>query len=170
LQELGCDRIYTDKKSGKDFNREAYQEMIANLKEGDVLYLHSLDRLGRNYDGIKEEWERITKDIKADIVVSDMPLLDTTKNKDLLGTLISDIILSLLSYVAHSERERIRTRQAEGIAIAKQKGIYKGRPKEVDMDLFNSLKASFDAHEITGNQFAESLGISRSKLYRMLSA
>lgn len=172
LNEKGCEKIYCDKKSGKDFDREQYQEMIANLKEGDILYIHSLDRLGRDYAGIKEEWEKIVKEIKADIIVSDMPLLDTTKNKDLLGTLISDIILSLLSYVAQSERERIRQRQKEGIAIAKEKGVYTGRKKgttkAIDKDLYEKWLPDFKAGMITGQEFANILNISRSKLYKVM--
>ena len=116
LREEGVDKIYMDKKSGKDFNRPEYQKMIASLKKGDVLVVHSIDRLGRNYDEITEEWRKITKEIGADIIVQDMPLLDTTRNRDLTGKLIADIVLQVFSYVAQRERESIRQRQKEGIA------------------------------------------------------
>lgn len=109
--------IFCDKLSGKDFNRPQYQRLRKKLKEGDVLVIKSIDTLGRNYEDIQEEWRQIVKCQKADIVILDMPILDTRINKDLIGTLISDIVLQLLSYVAHAERENIRQRQAEGIAI-----------------------------------------------------
>ena len=126
----GVEKIYMDKKSGKDFNRPEYQKMIASLHKGDILIIHSIDRLGRNYEEIIAEWRKITKEIEADIIVQDMPLLNTTQNKDLTGTLIADIVLQLLSYVAQRERENIRQRQKEGIAIAKSQGKYKGRSKK----------------------------------------
>ena len=126
----GVEKIYMDKKSGKDFNRPEYQKMIASLHKGDILIIHSIDRLGRNYEEIIAEWRKITKEIEADIIVQDMPLLNTTQNKDLTGTLIADIVLQLLSYVAQRERENIRQRQKEGIAIAKAQGKYKGRSKK----------------------------------------
>lgn len=137
LREEGVEMIYMDKKSGKDFNRPEYQKMIASLKKGDVLVVHSIDRLGRNYDEITEEWRKITKEIGADIIVQDMPLLDTTRNRDLTGKLIADIVLQVFSYVAQRERESIRQRQKEGIAIAKAQGKYKGRAKkEINKELF----------------------------------
>ena len=120
--------IFTDKLSGKDFERPAYQKLRKKIKTGDVLVVKSIDRLGRNYEEIQKEWRYITKDIKADIVIIDMPILDTRTNKDLIGTLISDIVLQLLSYVAQAEREYIKQRQAEGIAIAKSQGKHLGRP------------------------------------------
>lgn len=154
LREEGVDKIYMDKKSGKDFNRPEYQKMIASLQKGDVLVVHSIDRLGRNYDEITEEWRKITKEIGADIIVQDMPLLDTTRNRDLTGKLIADIVLQVFSYVAQRERESIRQRQKEGIAIAKAQGKYKGRAKkEVDKELFE--KRSLDT------VFSEKVGKSR---------
>ena len=169
LREEGVDRIYMDKKSGKDFNRPEYQKMIASLQKGDVLVVHSIDRLGRNYEEIITEWRKITKEIEADIIVQDMPLLNTSQNKDLTGTLIADIVLQLLSYVAQRERENIRQRQKEGIAIAKAQGKYKGRAKkEIDKKLFEDTKARWQNGEITKVQFAEIMGISRSTLYKML--
>lgn len=150
LREDGVDRIYMDKKSGKDFNRPEYQKMISELHKGDVLVIHSIDRLGRNYEEIITEWRKITKEIEADIIVQDMPLLNTSQNKDLTGTLIADIVLQLLSYVAQRERENIRQRQKEGIAIAKARGKYKGRAKkEIDKKLFEDTKARWQNGEIS---------------------
>ena len=169
LREERVDRIYMDKKSGKDFNRPEYQKMIASLKKGDVLVIHSIDRLGRNYEEIIDEWRKITKEIEADIIVQDMPLLNTSQNKDLTGTLIADIVLQLLSYVAQRERENIRQRQKEGIAIAKAQGKYKGRAKkEIDKKLFEDTKARWQNGEITKIQFAEIIGVSRGTLYKIL--
>nr|DAP52023.1 MAG TPA: gamma delta Resolvase, site specific recombination [Caudoviricetes sp.]DAQ62680.1 MAG TPA: gamma delta Resolvase, site specific recombination [Caudoviricetes sp.] len=169
LREDGVDRIYMDKKSGKDFNRPEYQKMISELHKGDVLVIHSIDRLGRNYEEIITEWRKITKEIEADIIVQDMPLLNTSQNKDLTGTLIADIVLQLLSYVAQRERENIRQRQKEGIAIAKARGKYKGRAKkEIDKKLFEDTKARWQNGEITKIQFAEIIGVSRGTLYKIL--
>lgn len=169
LREEGVEMIYMDKKSGKDFNRPEYQKMITSLKKGDVLVVHSIDRLGRNYEEIIAEWRKITKEIEADIIVQDMPLLNTTQNKDLTGTLIADIVLQLLSYVAQRERENIRQRQKEGIAIAKAQGKYKGRAKkEINKELFDNTKIRWQNGEITKVQFAEIMGISRSTLYKLL--
>lgn len=171
MQEYGVDKIYMDKQSGKDFNRPEYQKMISELKEGDAVILHSLDRLGRNYDAIIEEWHRITKQIKADIKVLDMPLLDTTTNGDnLTGKFVADMVLQILSYVAENERNNIRKRQKEGIAIAKTKGKYKGRAKkEYNKDLFEQTKRRCDAGEITKKEFSEIMGVSRKTLYSMLA-
>lgn len=169
LREEGVDRIYMDKKSGKDFNRPEYQKMIASLQKGDVLVVHSIDRLGRNYEEIITEWRKITKEIEADIIVQDMPLLNTSQNKDLTGTLIADIVLQLLSYVAQRERENIRQRQKEGIAIAKAQGKYKGRAKkEINKKLFEDTKVRWQNGEITKIQFAKIIGVSRGTLYRIL--
>lgn len=165
----GVEKIYMDKKSGKDFNRPEYQKMISELHKGDVLVIHSIDRLGRNYDEITEEWRKITKEIGADIIVQDMPLLDTTLNRDLTGKLIADIVLQVFSYVAQRERESIRQRQREGIEIAKAQGKYKGRAKkEIDKELFENTKTRWQSGEITKVQFAEIIGISRGTLYKLL--
>lgn len=165
----GVEKIYMDKKSGKDFNRPEYQNMISELHKGDVLVIHSIDRLGRNYDEITEEWRKITKEIGADIIVQDMPLLDTTLNRDLTGKLIADIVLQVFSYVAQRERESIRQRQREGIEIAKAQGKYKGRAKkEIDKELFENTKTRWQSGEITKVQFAEIMGISRGTLYKLL--
>lgn len=170
MNENGVEKIYIDKQSGKDFERPEYQKMISELKEGDVIVLHSLDRLGRNYDSIIEEWHRITKVIKADIVVLDMPLLDTTtRGNDLTGKFVADMVLQILSYVAANERDNIRKRQAEGIAIAKAEGKYKGRArKQIDNKLFDENKAKYDNGEITKIQFAQNIGVSRVTLDKLL--
>ena len=127
MREFGVDRIFTDKQSGKDFLRPEYQKLLRRLKKDDVLVVKSIDRLGRNYDDILVQWREITKEKQAAIVVLDMPLLDTRQNRDLTGTLIADIVLQLLSYVAQTERELIRQRQKEGIAAAKARGVRFGR-------------------------------------------
>lgn len=165
----GVQKTYMDKKSGKDFDRPEYQKMISELHKGDVLVIHSIDRLGRNYEEIIDEWRKITKEIGADIIVQDMPLLNTCQSRDLTGTLISDIVLQLLSYVAQRERENIRQRQREGIEIAKAQGKYKGRAKkEIDKELFENTKTRWQSGEITKVQFAEIMGISRGTLYKLL--
>jgi len=170
MTDAGVEKIYMDKQSGKDFDRPEYQKMIAELKEGDILVLHSLDRLGRNYDCIIEEWHRITKTIKADIVVLDMPLLDTTaKGNDLTGRFLADIVLQILSYVAETERKNIRIRQMEGVAIAKQNGVYKGRqPKKIDEALWNNNFELYERGELTKTQFARNVGVSRVTLDKLL--
>lgn len=171
MNEHGVDKIYIDKQSGKDFDRPEYQKMISELKEGDIVVLHSLDRLGRNYDAIIEEWHRITKQIKADIIILDMPLLDTTaRGSDLTGKFVADMVLQILSYVAANERENIRKRQAEGIAIAKAQGKYKGSTKkQVDKELFGDNLKLYHDGQITKAQFAENIGVSRPTLNRMLA-
>ena len=135
--------IYVDKMSGKDFSRPNYKKLLRRIKAGDILYIKSIDRLGRNYDEIQNQWRIITKEKKVDIVVVDMPLLDTRKEKNLLGTFISNLVLQLLSFVAENERINIRQRQAEGIAAAKKRGVKFGRPpKEIPPFLNRRLKAS----------------------------
>ena len=130
LMEYGVPRyaIFSDKQSGKDFERPAYQKLLRRLKQGDQLIIHSIDRLGRNYQEIIEQWRIIVKEKGVDILVLDMPLLDTSRDKDLLGTFISDLVLQLLSYIAENERNTIRQRQAEGIAAAQSRGVKFGRP------------------------------------------
>lgn len=130
MQEAGIKKknIYVDKQSGKDFNRPRYQKLIKKLKKEDVLYIKSIDRLGRNYEEILEQWRILTKEKNVDVVVMDMPILDTRKGKDLLGTLIADLVLTLLSYVSENERSNIKSRQKEGIEAAKQRGVQFGRP------------------------------------------
>ena len=121
-------RIYMDKQSGKDFNRPKYKRLVRRVKQGDLLYILSIDRLGRNYREIQEQWRLLTQEKGIDICVLDMPLLDTRQGKDLMGTFIADLVLQILSFVAQSERESIRKRQAEGIAAAKARGVKFGRP------------------------------------------
>jgi DNA invertase Pin-like site-specific DNA recombinase len=151
--------IYIDKQSGKDFNRKAYIKMYKSLKSGDLLVIKSIDRLGRNYHEIQEEWRKITKKKGADIVVLDMPLLDTTKSKDLLGTFIADLVLQLLSFVAENERINIRQRQAEGIAAAKKRGVRFGRPPLEMPDDYEKYYKLWQDKKITAKEAAETLGI-----------
>lgn len=152
--------IFTDKQSGKDFNRPCYRQLVKKLKPGDLLYIKSIDRLGRNYEEIQRQWRVLTKEKGVDIVVLDMPLLDTRQSRDLTGTLISDIVLQLLSYVAQTERENIRQRQAEGIAAAKANGVRFGR-KQMDMPAgFSSLAEEWGGGQVSARQAASRLGIS----------
>ena len=154
--------LFTDKQSGKDFERPAYRCMLRKLKEGDLVVVKSIDRLGRNYEEILDQWRIITKKIHADIKVLDMPLLDTRQNVDLTGTLIADLVLQLLSYVAQAERESIRQRQAEGIAAARQRGVRFGRPSMVVPDAFDETYTRWLAGEITSRKAGELLGTSQT--------
>lgn len=156
---VDIDNIYIDKQSGKDFNRPEYQRLLDTITEGDVIYIHSIDRLGRNYDEIIKNWQLITKDIKADIVVLDMPLLDTTvENNNLTGRFIADLVLQILSYVAETERANIRKRQQEGIDIAIKEGKF--RKKKYDLDRMKELKKDVDNKRITIVEACKELGIS----------
>lgn len=161
LREAGiADRnIFLDKQSGKDFERQNYKKLMRKIKSGDTLVIKSIDRLGRNYDEILEQWRIITKEKGAAIVVLDMPLLDTQKNKDPTGTLIADIVLQLLSYVAQTEREFIRQRQAEGIAAAKLQGVRFGRKPREKPPEYGSLKELWARGEISAREAARRLGI-----------
>lgn len=161
---IAVKNIYSDKLSGKDFNRPHYQELRKKIKEGDVLVIKSIDRLGRNYEEILNEWRYLVNEKKSDIVIIDMPILDTRANKDLVGTLISDIVLQLLSYVAQTEREFIRQRQAEGIAIAKAKGIHLGRyprPLPENFDYYYDL---WRKKALTFSEAAHKLSITENQL------
>lgn len=172
MKELGIDErhIFIDKESGKDFNREQYQAMVTMLRDGDLVFVSSIDRLGRNYSEILNQWTIITKEKKADIVVLDMPLLDTRNDRDLTGTLISDIVLQLLSYVAQKERENIKARQAEGIAIAKAQGKYLGRkPIEIDKQAFEALYAEVVRGERTNRYVMQKLGLKPNTYYRFVN-
>lgn len=165
--DIPAENVYIEKQSGKDFDRPKYQELISRLQEGDIVYFHSIDRLGRNYEQIIENWNRITKEIKADIVILDMPLLDTTTRiSDLTGKFITDLVLQILSYVAQKERENIRQRQAEGIAIAVKEGKYK--KKDIDMDLARQLKVDVEKGLISIASASRKLGISRQYWYRLV--
>lgn len=158
--------IFLDKQSGKDFNRPQYQRLIRKLKKDDLLYIKSIDRLGRNYSEILEQWRILTKEKGIDIVVLDMPLLDTRRGKDLMGTFLSDIVLQVLSFVAENERSNIRQRQAEGIAAAKARGIRFGRPKIPVPDDFEMIVASWERKEIPTKEAIGRCGMSESTFYR----
>lgn len=159
--------IYIDIQSGKDFNRPNYLKLKKKLKENDLLIIKSIDRLGRNYEMIIEEWTDITKNIKADIFVIDFPLLDTRKEKtNLVGKFISDIVLQVLSFVAQNERENIRQRQREGILIAKQKGIHMGRPKYILPDNFKEICNQFKNKAIDINSALTVLKMKKSTFYK----
>lgn len=158
--------IFCDKQSGKNFEREKYIKLYKTLKKGDVLVIKSLDRLGRNYGEIQEEWKKITKKKGADIVVLDMPLLNTAKSKDLLGTFISDIVLQLLSFVAENERENILKRQAEGIAAAKKRGVKFGRPKKVLPNNYAEYYSMWKDKKITAKEGTENCGMPLWAFYK----
>jgi len=160
--------IYIDKQSGKDFDREQYNILKHILRENDILVIKSIDRLGRNYNMIIDEWKDITKNLKADIVVIDMPLLDTTKNKDLLGTFISDLILQILSYVAEQERTFIKQRQKEGISTAMNKGIKFGRPTIEKPQNYDIVVSKWKNKEIRTKEAIEQLGLKPSTFYNMV--
>ena len=162
LREFGIDEklIYVDKQSGKDFERPQYKRLLKKLKPDDTLVIKSIDRLGRNYDEILEQWRVITKEKRAAIVVLDMPLLDTRQSRDLTGTLIADIVLQLLSYVAQTEREFIRQRQAEGIAAAKARGVQFGRKPMERPPEYENLKKLWKDGQTSARDAAGKLGIS----------
>jgi len=160
--------IFVDKQSGKDFSRPAWKAMMEKLNAGDLLYVHSIDRLGRNYDDIQNMWRVLTKEKGIDIVVLDMPLLDTRRGRDLLGTLIADLVLNLLSYVAHNERDVIRKRQADGIASAKARGVRFGRPAKKSPEDFAELAKQWKRGKIQTKQLIEITGLSETTLYRRL--
>ena len=172
MRELGIDErhIFIDKESGKDFDRDQYKAMVTMLREGDLIYIASIDRLGRSYNEIKKQWEIITKNKGANIVVLDMPILDTRNDRDLTGTLISDIVLQLLSYVAEKERESIRARQAEGIALAKARGAYKGRkPIEIDKEKFELVYGEVMRGERTNKYAMQKLGLKPNTYYKFVN-
>ena len=160
------ERIYLDKQSGKDFNRPAYKRLLRTLRPGDVLAVQSIDRLGRNYEEILEQWRLLTKKKGVAMVVLDMPLLDTRNTRDLTGTLIADIVLQLLSYVAQKERESIRQRQAEGIAAAKERGVRFGRPDKEIPGRFFLLYDDWKKGEISGREAARQLGVTHQTFFK----
>ncbi|MEE1314500.1 MAG: recombinase family protein [Faecalimonas sp.] len=164
LQEalVPINNIYIDKISGKDFNRPMYQELLQTLKKEDLLYIKSIDRLGRNYEEILKQWTLLTKEKEVDIVVLDMPLLDTRRGKDLIGTFLSDIVLQVLSFVAENERSNIKQRQAEGIAIAKSKGVRFGRPPMPLPANFYPVYQQWKNNAITGTAAASACQMSIS--------
>lgn len=169
MREFGVDKICTDKQSGKDFERPRYQKMLRKLKNGDTLVIKSIARLGRNFEEILEQWRIITKEKNAAIVVLDMPLLDTRQNRDLTGTLIADIVLQLLSYVAQTEREFIRQRQAEGIAAAKARGVRFGRAEKPIPPAFHELKAQWTDHKISAREASRQLKIGHSTFLKWVN-
>ena len=170
FKEFGIDErdIYIDKQSGKDFNREQYNVLKHILRENDVLVIKSIDRLGRNYNMIIDEWKDITKNIKADIVVIDMPLLDTRNNKDLLGTFISDLVLQILSYVAEQERRFIKQRQKEGISNAINNGVKFGRPKIEKPSNYDDVIKLWKNKKIKSKEAMEMLGLKPNTFYNLL--
>ena len=163
--------LFMDKQSGKDFERPQYRQMVRRLKKDDLLYIKSIDRLGRNYGEILEQWRILTREKGVDIVVLDMPLLDTRRGKDLMGTFLSDIVLQVLSFVAENERANIRQRQAEGIAAAKARGVRFGRPPRPLPDSYHSAYRRWKAGAITGTAAARECGMAlatfryRAELY-----
>ncbi len=160
--------IYKDKQSGKDFVRPEYKKMLKRLKAGDLLYILSIDRLGRNYKEIQNQWRILTKEIGVDICVIDMPLLDTRNGKDLMGTFIADIVLQILSFVAQSERENIKKRQSEGIAAAKKRGVRFGRPEKPIPEGFAETVKLWEKKEIDIKAVLEMCGLKEATFYRRL--
>ncbi|HIS12462.1 MAG TPA: recombinase family protein [Candidatus Onthocola stercoravium] len=170
FKKYGIDErdIYIDKQSGKDFNREQYSILKNVLRENDLLVIKSIDRLGRNYNMIIDEWKDITKNIKADILVIDMPLLDTRNNKDLLGTFISDLVLQILSYVAEQERRFIKQRQKEGISNAINNGVKFGRPKIEKPSNYDDVIRLWENKKIKSKEAMEMLGLKPNTFYNLL--
>lgn len=170
LREIGEEEnnIFIDKQSGKDFNRPQYKKLLRKLKKDDLLYIKSIDRLGRNYEEIQNQWRELTKEKGIDIVVLDMPLLDTRRGKDLMGTFLSDIVLQVLSFVAENERTNIKQRQAEGIAAAKAKGIKFGRPEKKVPNDFTEIVEAWERKEIPFAEALKRCDMSESTFYRRL--
>ncbi len=160
--------IYLDKQSGKDFYRPAYEKMLKEIKRGDLLYIPSIDRLGRNYEEIQNQWRILTKDMGIDICVIDMPLLDTRNGRDLMGTFIADLVLQILSFVAQNERENIRKRQEQGIAAAKKRGVRFGRPETVLPENFHQLVKSWENKDINLSDVLTKCNMSKATFYRRL--
>ena len=168
MQKAGVpdSRIFTDKQSGKDFERPRYKKLVKNLKAGDLLYVLSIDRLGRNYKDIQEQWRILTKEIGVDICVLDMPVLDTRNGKDLMGTFIADLVLQILSFVAQSERENIKKRQAQGIAAAKARGVRFGRPEAPLPNHFERIVKSWEKGALSTADALRKCRMSESTFYR----
>lgn len=160
--------IFMDKQSGKDFHRVNYEKLVSMLQKGDLLYILSIDRLGRNYVEIQNQWRMLTKEIGIDICVLDMPLLDTRKGKDLMGAFIADLVLQILSFVAENERENIRKRQEQGIAAAKNRGVRFGRPESKVPNDFQNIVKAWERGHIKLEEVIEKCQISRSTFYRRL--
>ncbi len=170
LRQVGVtdQNIFTDKQSGKDFERPNYKKLLRKLKSGDLLYVLSIDRLGRNYNEILEQWRILTKEKDIDICVLDMPLLDTRNGKDLMGTFIADLVLQILSFVAQNERENIRKRQAEGIAAARLKGVKFGRPEVVVPDNFGEIVMLWEKGQISFDEAIRRTQMKEATFYRRL--
>ncbi|MFC4711760.1 recombinase family protein [Planococcus dechangensis] len=162
--------IYLDKQSGKNFERANYQLLKRVIRKGDILYIHSLDRFGRNKEEILQEWNDLTKNIEADIVVLDMPLLDTTQYKDSMGTFIADLVLQILSWMAEEERERIRKRQREGIDLALQNGIQFGRTPVVVSEEFKEVYRKWKVKELTAVEAMQEAGVKKTSFYKLVKA
>ena len=167
-REVSDKNIYLDRQSGKDFDRPQYKKLVKKLKPGDLLYILSIDRLGRNYSEIQEQWRIITKERGADVCVIDMPLLDTRQGKDLMGTFIADLVLQILSFAAQNERENIRARQAQGIEAAKKRGVRFGRPEIPMSDDFVLAVEEYENKKMSLEKILNDYGISRSTFYRKL--
>ncbi len=165
---VAAENIFMDKQSGKDFHRGYYERMVSRLQKGDLLYILSIDRLGRNYAEIQNQWRMLTKEIGIDICVLDMPLLDTRNGKDLMGTFISDLVLQILSFAAENERQNIRTRQEQGIASAKEKGVRFGRPGIKVPDNFRAIVNEWECGDIKIDEVLEKCHMSKSTFYRRL--
>lgn len=172
MHEVGVPEknIHLDKQSGKDFERPQYKKLVKKLQPGDLLYILSIDRLGRNYEEIQRQWRILTKESGVDICVIDMPLLDTRNGKDLMGTFIADLVLQILSFVAQSERENIRKRQAEGIAAAKARGVSFGRPTVAAPDDFAEIIKAWEKKQLSIAEVLEQCNMSESTFYRRLRA
>ena len=170
MREIGVQdsMIFLDKQSGKDFNRPQYQEMVSKFQEGDLLYVLSIDRLGRSYKEIQEQWQILTKEKMIDICVMNMPLLDTRQYKDLMGTFIADLVLQILSFVSQMERDNIRQRQAEGIAAAKAKGVRFGRPQKETPPGFDEMFMSWKTGNIKLDEAIQMSGVCKSTFFRMV--
>ena len=166
--QIPSGNIIIDKQSGKDFERVGYKGLVKKLKFGDLLYVLSIDRLGRNYEEIQEQWRILTKEKGVDVVVLDMPLLDTRLNKDLMGTFIADLVLQILSFVAQSERENIRKRQAQGIAAAKARGVKFGRPVKCAPENFEKYVRLWEKDALNLTRTARQIGLSKSTFYRRM--
>jgi DNA invertase Pin-like site-specific DNA recombinase len=167
--DIPPERIFMDKQSGKDFERPAYKALLKRLKPGDLLYIKSIDRLGRNYEEIQNQWRVLTKERGVDLTVIDMPLLDTRLNKDLMGTFIADLVLQILSFVAHSERDNIKKRQAEGIAAARARGVQFGRPLKKSPENFGRLVKQWMRGKLLLEEVLKQTGLKRATFYRRYS-
>jgi len=166
--DIPPERIFSDKQSGKDFDRPAYKALMEKLRPGDLLYIKSIDRLGRNYDEIQNQWRILTKERRVDIAVIDMPLLNTRNGKDLMGVFLADIVLQILSFVAQNERESIRKRQAEGIRAAKSRGVRFGRPIKKSPVNFGGLVRQWECGEVSFTEALTLSGLTESTFYRRL--